>query len=169
MLRLLNRKGQSIVELALITPLLLVALYVPFDFGVMIYTGHLTQNLARDGARRGANTDLMTSALAGSLATQIATANSWPGWLGLPAMLTAGSTTKQVTVNYYATGANCAQTVEVIAQGTYNFFLYRLITLLGFSPPTPVGIVRTARMRYEFQPDTNSAACNPTATATGQS
>ena len=50
----LNRKGQSIVELALITPIVLVALYVPFDFGVSIYAGHLTQNVARDGARRAA-------------------------------------------------------------------------------------------------------------------
>ena len=51
----LDRKGQSIVELALITPIVLVALYVPFDFGVSIYAGHLTQNVARDGARRAAN------------------------------------------------------------------------------------------------------------------
>ena len=165
----LNRKGQSIVELALITPLILVALYVPFDFGVSIYAGHLTQNVARDGARRVANTDLLDNAKATTLATQIATPLSWPGWPGLPALLSSGSTPKQVTVNYYATGAaTCAQSVEVIAQGTYNFFWYRLIGFLGLAPSSQVGIIRTTKMRYEFQPDNNSAACG-TVTATGSS
>ena len=156
----LNRKGQSIVELALITPMILVALYVPFDFGVAIYAGHLTQNVARDGARRAATKDLLDSALATTLATQIAG--------NLPPLLTSGTTTKRVTVNYYATGgANCAQSVEVIAQGTYNYFWYRLIGFVGLAPSSQVGIVRTTKMRYEFQPDTNSGAC--TLTATGHS
>ena len=158
----LNRKGQSIVELALITPIILVALYVPFDFGVSIYAGHLTQNVARDGARRAATTDVLDNAKATTLATQIAPS--------LPALLSSGSTTKQVTVNYYATGgANCAQSVEVIAQGTYNFFWYRLIGLLGLAPSSSIPIIRTTKMRYEFQPDGNSAACSTTATATGHS
>ena len=160
----LNRKGQSIVELALITPIVLVALYVPFDFGVSIYAGHLTQNVARDGARRAATkaTDLFDNALATTLATQIAG--------NLPPLLSSGSTTKQVTVNYYATGgANCAQSVEVIAQGMYNFFWYRLIGFLGLAPSSSIPIIRTTKMRYEFQPDTNSAACNTTPTATGHS
>jgi Flp pilus assembly protein TadG len=156
----LNRKGQSIVELALITPIVLVALYVPFDFGVAIYAGHLTQNVARDGARRAATKDLLDSALATTLATQIAG--------NLPPLLTSGSTTKQVTVNYYATGANCAKSVEVIAQGTYNYFWYRLIGFLGLAPQSQLGIVRTTKMRYEFQPDANSAACG-TVTFTGHS
>ena len=155
----LNRKGQSIVELALITPIVLVALYVPFDFGVSIYAGHLTQNVARDGARRAATTDLLDNDKATTLATQIAG--------NLPPLLTSGSTTKRVTVNYYATGANCAKSVEVIAQGTYNYFWYRLIGFLGLAPQSQLGIVRTTKMRYEFQPDANSGAC--TLTATGNS
>jgi len=157
----LDRKGQSIVELTLITPILLVALYVPFDFGVSLYAGYLTQNVARDSARRASTTDVMTSAKATTLATQMAAF--------LPDLLVSGSTTKRVTVNYYATGANCLQSVEVIAQGTYSFFWYRLIGLLGLAPPNQLGIVRTTKMRYEFQPDSNSAACSTTATATGHS
>ena len=158
----LNRKGQSIVELALITPIILVALYVPFDFGVSIYAGHLTQNVARDGARRVANIDLLDNTKATNLATQIAA--------NLPPLLTSGSTTKQVTVNYYATGGTtCAQSVEVIAQGAYTFFWYRLIGFVGLAPSSSIPIIRTTKMRYEFQPDTNSAACNTTPTATGHS
>src|ERR1044071_630963 len=104
---LFSRKGQIIVEISLITPLLLAALYVPVDFGIMIFTGHLTQNAVRDGARIAATTDLMTNTVATSLATTF--------YPNVPQRLAS----KQVTVNYYATGATtCAQYVEVIAQGT---------------------------------------------------
>jgi len=107
----LSSKGQSIVEITLITPLLMVALYVPVDFGMMLFTGHLTQNAVRDGARTAATTDLLDNALATTLATQF--------YPNVPQRLAS----KQVTVNYYANGAaNCAQSVEVIATGTYNFF-----------------------------------------------
>ena len=159
-LRKLNRKGQSIVEITLMTPLLLVALYVPFDFGMTIFTGHLTQNAVRDGARIASSTDLMDNPKADNLATQVFT--------NLPQNLVTGTTTKSATVKYYATGApDCAQFVEVQAQGTYNFFLYRVIALLGFTPPDSIAISRTTRMRYEFQPDANSGLCGGAATATG--
>jgi Flp pilus assembly protein TadG len=155
MYRLFNSKGQSIVELALITPLLLVALYVPFDFGMTLYTGHLTQNAVRDGARIAATTDLLDTALANNLATQVSG--------NLPALLLS----KQVTVKYFATGAaNCAQNVEVTAQGTYNFFWYRLIGLLRIAPRSSIPITRTTKMRYEHQPDANTGDC-ATVTATG--
>ena len=151
------RKGQSIVEISLITPLLLAALYVPVDFGIMIFTGHLTQNAVRDGARIAATTDLLDNTLAGNLATQF---NS-----NVPQRLTS----KQVTVNYYANGAaNCAQYVEVIAQGNYNLFWYRLMALLRAAPPSLINITRTTQMRYEHQPDTNAGNC-ATRTAFGQS
>jgi hypothetical protein len=79
----------------------------------------------------------------------------------LPERLVTGSPAiKQTMVNYYGTGAaTCAKFVEVQAQGTYNFFFYRLIGLLGFTPPDPIAISRTTRMSYEFQPTTNNALC----------
>ena len=157
MRKLLNSKGQSIVEITLMTPLLMVALYVPVDFGIMIFTGHLTQNAVRDGARIAATTDLLDNTLATNLATRFN--NNVPPRLS----------SKQVTVNYYATGAsNCAQSVEVIATGTYNFFWYRLIGLIGLAPQSSVTITRTTKMRYEHQPDTNTGNC-ATVTATGHS
>ena len=48
-----NQSGQSIVEIALITPLLLIALYIPADFGVSFFMGNLLQTAAREGARIG--------------------------------------------------------------------------------------------------------------------
>jgi hypothetical protein len=146
--------------MTLMTPLILVALYVPVDFGITIFTGHLTQNAVRDGARIASTTDLMTNAKATNLATQV--------YNNLPERLVTGSpATKQATVSYYGTGpANCAKFVEVQAQGTYVFFLYRLIGLLGFTPPDPIAISRTTRMSYEFQPTTNTGLCT-TITNTG--
>jgi hypothetical protein len=95
----------------------------------------------------------MTNAKATNLATQV--------YDNLPQRLVTGSPAiKQATVNYYGPGAaNCAKFVEVQAQGTYNFFLYRLIGLIGFTPPDPIVIRRTTRMSYEFQPTTNTGLC----------
>lgn len=168
MKRFFNCKGQSIVEITLMTPLILVALYVPFDFGMTLFTGHLTQNAVRDGARIVSHTDSLDDTLAANLAEDV--------FDNLPELLVSGSsptTTKRVTVTYYADGAvDCAEIVEVRAEGIYNFFLYRLIALLGFTPPDPVQIARTTRMRYEKQPDKNGGTgatttiCT-TATASG--
>lgn len=150
-----NSKGQSIVEITLLTPLILAALYVPFDFGMTIFTGYLTQNAVRDGARIASSTDALNTSAATTLATQI--------YGNLPALLVTGSTTKRVTVTLNVGGAaGCAQYVEVVAQGTYNFAFYRFISLLGFTPPGPVTITRTTRMRYENQPDANGGTGSTT-------
>jgi len=157
---LFNRKGQSIVEITLMTPLILVALYVPFDFGIMLFTSHLTQNAVRDGARIASRTGLMDDTKADNLAAQV--------FANLPQYLVSRTTTKSATVNYYATGAaNCAQFVEVRAQGSYNFILYRLIGLFGLAPSNSIAISRTTRMRYESQSDANTGLCGGAVTATG--
>lgn len=150
-----NRTGQSIVEITLMTPLILVALYVPFDFGVTIFTAHITQNVVRDAAR-------VASAIQ-PLGNTEATALANDAFLKLPQRLTSGSTVKRVTVTFYGSGAaTCAQNVEVTAQGTYNFFLYRLMALLGFTVDPGIGITRTTRMRYVHQPATNGGTGSTT-------
>src|SRR5262245_10838716 len=50
-----SSKGQSIVEITLLTPLILAALYIPADFGIAFYTAHLVQNATREAARIGAS------------------------------------------------------------------------------------------------------------------
>jgi Flp pilus assembly protein TadG len=50
-----DSEGQSIVELTLLVPIILVALYVPADFGVAFFTAHLVQNATREAARIGAS------------------------------------------------------------------------------------------------------------------
>jgi hypothetical protein len=143
---LLNPKGQSIVEITLMTPLLLVALYVPFDFGISIFAGQLTQNAVRDGARIASHTRSLDNTVAAALADQV--------FANLPQLLVEPN--KDVTVRYYAgTPANCVEFVEVSARGTYSFTLYKLIRLIGLTPPNTMEITRTTRMHYEFQPYTN--------------
>ena len=164
MKRFFNCKGQSIVEITLMTPLILVALYVPFDFGMTLFTGHLTQNAVRDSARIVSHTDSLDETVAGDLAEDV--------FDNLPELLISGSTTKRVTVTLFGEPGDCAKFVEVRAEGNYNFLLYRLIALLGITPPDQVQITRTTRMRYEKQPDTNGGTGSTTnmcttATASG--
>jgi Flp pilus assembly protein TadG len=153
--KITGRKGQSIVEMSLITPLLLAALYVPADFGIAMLTAHLTQNAVREAARIGVSTkDPFDSAAATAIKT-VAT-NRLP----------AGLTSKTVTVNYYGGGAaNCNSFVEVTAQGNYQYFLYQIMRLFGATVSNTLPITRTTRMRYEFQPVTNTPICT-TATVT---
>jgi TadE-like protein len=142
---ILNRKGQSIVEMTLITPLLLAALYVPADFGVAFMTAQLTENAVREAARIGSLKDPFVVATIRNEAL-----SRLPNALKSPV----------VTPKLYSTGvANCAQFVEVIGQGNYNYFLYQVIRLIGFNVSNTRPISRTARIRYEFQPASNNTPC----------
>jgi|SRR5687768_9513087 len=154
--KVLNLKGQSIVEISLITPLLLVALYVPADFGVAFSVAHLTQNAVRESARRAASIDPFD--LTASTTIKNDALNRIPAWFG-------GS--KTATVTYHADGAaDCARFVQVTGGGTYNYFLYRVMYLFGFSPPSNQSIIRTARMRHAAQPATYHAPCDEAPTIT---
>ena len=143
--------GQSMVEMALITPLVLIALYIPADFGIAYYAAHLTQNAVREAARIGVSTkDPFNSAAATAVANEAMTR--------VPLRLKSVT----VTVSYFGPAtATCLQSVSVSAQGSYNYFFYQILRLLGVTAPNSAIIARTSRMRYEFQPITNSTPeCN---------
>jgi Flp pilus assembly protein TadG len=149
-----SQRGQSIVEIALITPLLLIALYIPADFGVAFLMGNFTQNAAREGARVGTGLQLdgtapdlvFGSTQAGTVETAVASR--------MPAFLS----NKKVTVKFYS-GTACMKFIEVTAQGDYNFFLYQLMRLFGGTPPNSVTISRVTQMRYTYQPYADTAYC----------
>jgi Flp pilus assembly protein TadG len=155
------QRGQSIIEITLITPLLLIALYIPADFGIAFYMGNLTQNAAREGARIGSGLQksgkppnlVFTSANA--ITVKDAVFNRLPDVL----------TDKSVTVKFYD-GTACMAFIEVTAQGDYHFFLYKLMGLFGSTVPDSVLISRTTQIRHDYQPYTNTAYC-PTATTYG--
>ena len=150
-----NRNGQSIVEVSLITPLLLIALYIPFDFGMGLFTAHLTENAVREAARRAVSdpTKSPFNNAAGDAINDTA-------WNNLPNMLKSPRT---VTVTYYADPSpNCLQSVEVRAVGSYTFSLYKFLQLFGVTVPDSIEINRATKMWYQFQPASNSGACTAT-------
>src|SRR5205823_3243857 len=107
-----DQRGQGIVEISLITPLLLIALYIPADFGVSFFMGNLVQTAAREGARIGSGLQksggtvpnlVFSSAEASTVKTEVT--SRLPGYL----------TNKTVTVKFY-TGTACMEFVEVTAQ-----------------------------------------------------
>ena len=146
MTKLSRQRGQSIIEISLITPLLLIALYIPADFGVAFYVGNLTQNAAREGARIGSG--LQKSGSAPSLVFGSSQANTVKTavFSRLPGFLT----NKSVTVKFYD-GTGCMEFIEVTAQGDYNFSLYQLMKLFGATVPNSVTISRTTQIRYNYQ------------------
>ena len=149
-----NERGQSIVEISLVTPLLLIALYVPVDFGISFFIGNLTQTAVREGARIGSGLqksgevpDLtFSSAEANKVKTEVF--NQLPDYL----------TGKTVTVTFY-TGTACMEFVEVTAQGQYSFFMYKLMRLFGGNAPDALTISRTTQMHYKYQPYMNDDYC----------
>jgi len=154
-----RQRGQAIVEIALITPLLLIALYIPADFGIAFYMGNLTQNAAREGARIGSGLSksgtvpnlIFSSTQADTVKTAV--------FNRLPDVLT----NKNVTVKFY-NGTACMEFIEVTAQGDYNFFLYKLMGLFGSTVPDSVTISRTTQIRYNYQQFTNTAYCTASTT-----
>jgi Flp pilus assembly protein TadG len=158
-----DRKGQSIVEISLITPLLLVALYVPADFGIAFFTAHLTQNAAREGARIAAiSPECGTSTPCVITVTE----SSCPGanpivqevCSRLPARLAAPISIKTTLSGNL--GDTCMRMVKVEVSGKYNFFLYQIIRLIGVTlTNNDTSITRAAELRYELQPVTYSDPC----------
>ena len=152
--KLSRQRGQSIIEISLITPLLLIALYIPADFGVAFYMGNLTQNAAREGARIGSGLQksgqvpnlVFSSAEAGIVKTEVI--SRLPNYL----------TNKTVTVTFY-TGTACMEFVEVTAQGQYKFFMYQLMRLFGGNAPNSRIISRTTQMHFKYQPYINNDYC----------
>jgi Flp pilus assembly protein TadG len=149
-----NQRGQSIIELTLITPLLLAALYVPVDFGISLFVGNLTQTAVREGARIGSGLQLsgtvptLTFGSANADIVKTEVFNRLPTYLG----------SKNVTVKFYG-GTGCMQFIEVSAQGEYNFSLYKAMRLFGGTAPNSITISRTTQMYFKYQPYNNNDYC----------
>jgi len=151
-----NQRGQAIVEIAVVTPLLLIALYIPADFGVAFLVGNLTQNAAREGARIGSTLQKHSDLTYGS--TQVNTIKT-EVFNRLPNLLS----NKSVTVTFY-TGTGCMEFVEVTAEGQYQYFLYKLMRMIGATVPDFVTLSRTTQLRYVYQQYTNIDYCTTPST-----
>lgn len=160
--RLLNdRKGQSIVEITLVAPLLLLALYVPADFGISLFTAHLTQNASREGARIGSTWLECGSSPCLAEVSNVNCSSNNDVITEVCARLPARLTSPQITVALIDSGsADCMKSVRVTVSGTYNFFLYQLARLLNITNvPDTLPISRSTQMRYDYQPNSNNTPC----------
>jgi Flp pilus assembly protein TadG len=84
------RRGQSAVELALVTPILIVLLLVAADFGRVFYTSIAVNNAARAAAQYGSSSIVTAADAAGMTA-----AARTDGWTSLSA--TASQCTCQIS------------------------------------------------------------------------
>jgi hypothetical protein len=142
------------VEVTLITPLLLVAMYIPVDFGVSFFMGNLMQTAVREGARIGSGLQksgevpnlVFSSAEAATVKTEVI--NRLPTFVK----------NKTVTVTFYS-GSACMEFLQVTSQGQYPFFFYKLMRLFGGNTPDAMTITRTTQMHYKYQPYMNNAYC----------
>lgn len=153
-----SKRGQSIIELTLLAPVLLVALYIPADFGISIFAAHLAQNAVREGARIGS----IDPSAASNAGTCTLPCSSKPSGSALretadrmPVSLIPSA---QITAEF-ANGTGCMKMVRVTVTGNYNFFLYQLMRIIGLPAPDSLPITRAAAMRYELQPVGNGTPC----------
>jgi Flp pilus assembly protein TadG len=141
-------KGQSIVELTLLTPLILAALYIPADFGIAFFTAHLVQNATREAARIGASMNPFDQTKVENEATNRLPTGRFVVTSPVSADLDGDDTSA------------CMRRVLVTVSGTYSPFLYQLINLVvpGASVST-ISITRSTAMRFDSQPLTNTGSC----------
>jgi hypothetical protein len=147
-----NQKGQAVVEFTLVFVLFLVIAWIPADFGLAFFTSQLASNASREGARIGAADP--------SYSTQV-------GNCTLPACFSlADGTILRETANRLSSallpgaiitvdplsGPSCNQLVQVRVEGTYNFFFYQLLHLMGVTADLNTqSITRETSMRWEHQ------------------
>jgi hypothetical protein len=147
-----NTNGQAVVEFTLVFVLLLVIAWIPADFGLAFFSSQLAANASREGARIGAADP--------GYSTQV-------GNCTLPACFSlADGTILKETANRLSSallpgavitvdplsGPSCNQLVQVRVEGTYNFFFYQLLHLMGVTADLNTqSITRETSMRWEHQ------------------
>jgi Flp pilus assembly protein TadG len=144
------------VEFSLTFVLLLVIAWIPADFGLAFFTGQQVQNAAREGARIAAVDPTLAIQLGGSTTLSCAApCTSAVNVLQVTAARLSNVLirTTNVTVTYPASGiGTCNQMLTMQVQGTYNYFFYQMLHLLGITDDlNTVTINRTTSMRYEHQ------------------
>jgi len=153
-------QGQSIVEISLITPLLLVALYIPVDFGIAFFVSNIAGTAARDAARTGSeigksggNEDNRDFTASDAATVRDALVPNLPDYFS----------NRSITVKFYEdTPADCMEVVEVTVSGDYSFFFYQILRLFGATVVNPITISRGAQMPYRYQPYANGTRCTGT-------
>ena len=148
------------VEFTLTFVLLLAIAWIPADFGLAFFTGQQIQNAAREGARIAAADPRLVAKMGAATVSCAAPCSGQPDVVQAAAARLSNVLVKttNVRLTYPASGAGtCNQMLTVQVQGTYNYFFYQLLHLLGITRDlNTVTITRVTSMRYEHQ-----TPCNP--------
>src|SRR5260221_14300485 len=147
-----NARGQSITELALMLPFILLLIGGVLDLGLVFLVSHVVENAAREGARRAAVSSTAPVVETGtfpacqsSSSTVLSTAcNAIPN---------AGLFSGFTVTNSGVTGATPNRAVTIQVSGTYNWMLIpgMLFFFGGSSFSNSITITRSATMRWEWQ------------------
>ena len=129
-----NSRGQSVVEMTLMLPFLLILVGGATDWGLAFLASNVVQNAAREGARLAAT--LQNLEADDPRVLDAIDAN-------IPDVGLFSSITR---TNAAPTGAACEQAVTVQVSVNYSFTFLRLI---GLKDPIP--IEHSTTMRYERQ------------------
>ncbi|HET8670999.1 MAG TPA: hypothetical protein VFM05_10345, partial [Candidatus Saccharimonadales bacterium] len=124
-------------------------------------TGQQIQNAAREGARIAAADPRLVAKMGAVTVTCAAPCSGQPDIVQATAARLSNVLIKttNVTLTYPdpAISAGCNQMLTVRVQGTYNYFFYQLLHLLGVTRDlNTTTITRVTSMRYEHQ-----TPCNP--------
>lgn len=144
-----TQKGQALVEFTLCFILMIVVAWIPADFGLMFYTGHIGQNAAREGARVAA-ADPTVDGQVGTC-TVPCTAGDILQRISNRMAVGVMSSGASITLATSGTVAACDKQVSVTVNQTYYPSFYKILRFMGFSVPDSVSMTRTATMRYEHQ------------------
>ena len=101
-----NQKGQSLVEFAIILPIILLLLMGIVEFGIMLNSYLTIQNVAREGARLGivGGSDLEINTLIKSISPNLTPADITVNIVPVEGSRKSGDTLKvSITYNYHMT------------------------------------------------------------------
>jgi hypothetical protein len=133
-----RNKGQTVVEVALIFPLLVLLVGAAIDWGLLLFVSHIVQNAVQEGARWAVTrADIKQSEIMTQVNDKI------------PETPLFEEFRNSVSVSCAVSGGK--PFIIVQANGTFR---YNFMSLIGFNATT---ITRRARMQYE-----RSAAICPT-------
>ena len=131
-------KGQTLVEVSLILPLLVILVGAAVDWGLAFFVSHVVQNAAREAVRAGVTQTPTSNIAVQALAQAQAVIPDTP-------LFSSFRDTANITVTG-PSGACPNKEVTVTISGPFNFMFLRLFNFAS------VPITRSSTMRWERQP-----------------
>lgn len=147
-----QNNGQALIEFTLCFLLFVAVAWIPADFGLAFYTGQLASNAAREGARIGsASQPFNVSEIETETCRRLPSALLKDPGIAYGTSCGAWSNAR-VLVESVAGVGSCNQMVRVTVAGTYNYFFYKLLHLIGVAGNLNSELMsRQVAMRWEHQ------------------